>query len=537
MKKFFATLATGLTALPMMNSDVNAACTIVLVTKGASADGSVMIAHSDDGALVDPNVVFVPAKNHPKGSKRPVYPSSAALGELPEYNCFASPRLVAPERSDDYNFSGEPLTKPIGYIPQVEHTYAYIDGNYSIMNEHGLMLAECTDTSAYLRTVPCKDGGGIFYSAELGCVALERCKTAREAIELMGALIDEYGLYGTAETLFVADKEEGWILEMQPTPSGKGGLWIAEKIPDGHFAIAANQLRIHAIRENDPNQIFNPLLPQMLEELGWAAYDVQGNLDWVKSLYADEYNHPYYSMRRVWRGLSTVAPSLKLSPTIDNWDSDYYPLSVRPDKKLTVSDIISLYRDYYQGTEFDKSNSNFSGLHGSPYHYKLDGGWERGERSILSIKTAYSYVAQVNDKFPAPICWVSTSTALENPYVPFTVAKMPNAYTHALRKTYDASKMFWVANQISSITQGFYSSFGSTVAESVRQMEENSLKLVESSRNLPKNKFAAALNDNAIKIFNDRKKLYERLLLQFNSGEGVNYDKRHLPTSDAPKKY
>ena len=115
----------------------------------------------------------------------------------------------------------------------------------------------------------------------------------------MGALIDEYGLYGTAEALFVADKDEGWLFEMQLTPSGKGGLWIAEKIPDGHFSIAANQLRIRAIREGDPNQIFNPRLPQMLEELGWAAYDEQGNLDWVKSLQAEEYNHPYYSMRRV----------------------------------------------------------------------------------------------------------------------------------------------------------------------------------------------------------------------------------------------
>lgn len=537
MKKFFATLATGLTALTLMNADVNAACTIVLVTKGASADGSVMVAHSDDYDLGDSNVVFVPAKNHPKGSKRPVYPSAAALGAIPEYNAFDSPRLVAPERSDAYNFPGEPLTKPIGYIPQVEHTYAYIDGNYAIINEHGLMLAECTDTSAHLRKVPCKAGGGIFYSSELGCVALERCKTAREAIKLMGALIDEYGLYGTAETLFVADKNEGWILEMQPIPSGKGGLWIAEKIPDGHFSIAANQLRIRAIRESDPNQIFNPRLPQMLEELGWADYDAQGNLDWVQSLHADEYNHPYYSLRRVWRGFDTVAPSLKLSPTVNGWDSDYYPLSVRPDKKLTVSDVMSLYRDYYQGTEFDKSTSNFAGPFGSPYHYKLDGNWESGERSILSIKTAYSYVAQVNDKFPAPICWVSTATALENPYVPFTVAKMPAAYTHALRKTYDDSKMFWVANQIMSITQGFYSAFAPTVAESVRQMEENSLKLVESSRNLPKNKFAAVLNDNAIKIFNDRKKLYEQLLVQYNTGAGVAYDEKNSPMPDAPKKY
>lgn len=530
MKKFLATVATAL-AMFTLNADVDA-CTIVLVTKGASADGSVMVAHSEDGFGCDPNVVFVPAKNHPKGSRRPVYPSPAATGELPEYNCFDTPHLVAPERSDDYNFPDEPRTKPVGYIEQVEHTYAYLDADYAVMNEHGLMLGECTDRCAHLPEVEYKAGGGIFYSAELGAVALERCKSAREAIELMGALIDEYGLYGTAETLFVADRNEGWLFEMQPTPSGKGGLWIAERIPDGHFAVAANELRIRAIRAGDPNQIFNPRLPQMLEELGWAVRDESGNLDWVLSLHADEFNHPYYSKRRVWRALDTVAPSLKLKPTVSGWDADY-PLSVRPDKKLTVADVMSLYRDYYQGTDFDKSASNFAGLHGSPYHFVK----ENAERSILSAKTVYSYIAQVGDDLPAPICWVSTNNALDNPFVPFAVTKLPDAYTRAVRKTFDPTKMFWVSSQIMSLTQGFYNVVGPIVAEDVQRTEENSLRLVESSRSLPKNKFAAALNDNAIKIFNERKKLYERLMIHYSSGAGITYDERHQPKPDALTEY
>jgi len=405
MKRFLAKLTVGLTALSLTAVDVEA-CTIMLVTKGASADGSVIVSHSDDGFGSDPNVAFVPAKNHKRGSMRPVYPTAAACGEMPEYNCFNSPHLVAPARSDAYNFPDRPQTKPIGYIPEVEHTYAYLDADYAVMNEHGLMLGECTDRSAHLPEVPYTEGGGIFYAVELSCVALERCKTAREAIELMGALIDEYGLYGTAEALFVADKDEGWLFEMQPIPDGKGGLWIAEKIPDGHFAIAANQLRIRAIRESDPNQIFNPRLPEMLEELGWTEYDAAGNLDWVKSLRGDEWNHPYYSMRRVWRGLSTVAPSLNLSPNVDDWDSDYYPLSVRPDKKLTVADIMNLYRDYYQNTEFDRTAGARAGLFGSPYYYE----GENTERSILSARTSFTHIAQVNDKLPAPICWVSTNT-------------------------------------------------------------------------------------------------------------------------------
>lgn len=474
----------------LMSSDVSA-CTIMLVTKGASADGSVIVSHSNDGFGSDPNVAFVPAKNHKRGTLRPVYPSAAAVDELPEYNCFFIPYLVAPERSEAYNYPDKPQTKPVGYIPEVEHTYAYLDAEYPAMNEHGLMLGECTDNAAQLPEVPYTEGGGIFYSAELGRVSLERCKTAREAIELMGALIDEYGLYGTAEALFVADRDEGWLFEMQPTPSGKGGFWIAEKIPDGHFSIAANQLRIRAIREGDPNQIFNPKLPQMLEEVGWAAYDAQGNLDWLKSLRGDEYNHPYYSMRRVWRGLSTVAPSLNLSPTVEGWDSDYYPLSIRPDKKLTVSDVMSLYRDYYADTEFDKSASNFAGLYGSPYHYENE---KRTERGILSAKTAHTYIAQVNDELPAPICWVSTNTPFENPFVPFAVAKLPAAYNKALRDTYDASKMFWASSQVMALTQGYFNVMSPTVAAAVNKSEVSSLKLVGSSKGLSKNKFVAALN-------------------------------------------
>ena len=532
MKKFFAKFIVGLTALSIVNVDAEA-CTIMLVTKGASADGSVLVTHSNDGFGGDPNVVFVPAKNYAKGSLRPVYPSAAATGALPEYNCFDYPYLVAPERSDALNYPDKPRTKPIGHIPQVEHTYAYIDGEYGVMNEHGLMLGECTDRSAHLPEAPYKAGGGIFYSAELGRVALERCKTAREAIELMGKLIDECGLYGTAETLIVADRNEGWVLEMQPTPSGKGGLWIAERIPDGNFFIAANQLRIRAIRDNDPNQIFNPNLPQMLEEAGWATYDEQGNLDWVKSLRGDEWEHPYYSMRRVWRAFDIVAPSLKLSPTVDGWDSDYYPLSVRPDKKLAVADLISLYRDYYQGTEFDKSASPLAGLFGSPYHFER----EKGERSILTAKTAFSYVAQVNDKFSAPICWVSINTPFENPFVPFAVAKMPAAYEKALRDTYDPSKMFWASSQIMALNQGFWNIMSPIIAADVAEVEKNSLKLVESSLNLSAKKFAETLNQNAVKIFNSRKNLYTRLLIEYNSGAGVKYDARHLPDTGTPNKY
>ena len=163
MKKFLTKLVVGLAALSIVNVDAEA-CTIMLVTKGAS----VFVSHCDDGFGNDPNTVFVPAKNHKKGSLRPVYNSAAVSDELNDIN-------------------HKPHTKAIGHIPEVEHTYAYIDADYPAVNEHGLMLAECTDLCARLPEIPYKEGGGIFYASELGRVAMERCKTAREAIKLMGA--------------------------------------------------------------------------------------------------------------------------------------------------------------------------------------------------------------------------------------------------------------------------------------------------------------------------------------------------------------
>lgn len=161
---------------------------------------------------------------------------------------------VLTHRGPDYDDPKYPQSIPLGYIPQVEHTYAYYDGNYAIMNEHQLMFGECTDgTKIQPDPVP---GKLIFYSTELSRVAAERCTKTREAVELIGQLIETYGYYGTGETLPIADTEEGWVIEMAPSPEGKGGLWVARKVPDGEVFVAANELRIREIDPDDPDMLF-----------------------------------------------------------------------------------------------------------------------------------------------------------------------------------------------------------------------------------------------------------------------------------------
>ena len=509
------------------------ACTTTIVTKGASADGVTYVTHSNDAFSSDPSIVYVPAKDHPAGSMRAVYPCAIAWDELPEYECYENPRLVAPERAEAYNYPNKKRTKPLGEIPEAAHTYAYIDSDYAVMNEHGLMLGECTNNSAHLDYLEPKEGRGIFYASELGRVALERCRTAREAIQLMGELIDKHGLWGTGETLLVADKNEGWVLEMQPTPSGKGGFWIAQRVPDGEFFVAANQFRIRAIKPGSPDQIFNPRLPDMLKEAGWAAYDARGNLDWVRSMQAVEDYHPYFSLRRVWRALSLVAPSANLPAKVKNWDTEAYPFSVRPDHPLTLTEIMDLHRDAYEGTKFDRRRGENAGLFALPYRY----GPTKWERSITSTAIAYTWITQASDNLPCPIFWLALNAPKESTYIPFAVAPLPEAYEKADRTKYDLTKAWWVSQQVTTLTRGYYSALGATVLDAAHAQERRSMDLLAKSSGQSAEEFAQTLRDNAERALSDWRDLYGNLLAEHDGGRNLDYAETFRPKADKVIKY
>ena len=511
------------------------ACTTTIVTKGASADGSAYVTHSNDSFSSDPSIVYVPAKDHPAGSMRKVYPSAIAWDDYPEYNCVSNPRLVAPERAPGYDFPGLKPTKPLGEIPQVSHTYAYFDSDYGIMNEKGLMLGECTNNSLHLEYLEPKEGRGIFYASELGRVALERCATAREAVHLMGSLIDTYGLWGTGETLLVADRDEGWVLEMQPTPSGKGGFWIAQRVPDGEFFVAANQFRIRAIKKDNPDQIFNPRLPAMLKKAGWAAYDKQGNMDWVRSMQAAEDFHPYFALRRVWRALSLVAPSAKLPSKVKDWDTERYPFSVRPDHLLTLKEIMDLHRDAYENTAFDRRAGENAGLFASPYRY----GPNKWERSITSRNIAYTWIAQTKDSLPGPVCWLAMNAPAESVFVPLAVAPLPAAYEKADRKTYDPEKAWWISGQVTLLTRGYYSVYSPEVRSAAANEEQRAAKLVEASSSQSPEAFAQTLRENAERTLAPWKTLYGNLLVSSDADHHIDYDNTQSDRlkADKVKKY
>lgn len=432
-------------------------CTTMIITCGATADGSVMVTHSDDNELSDQRFIFVPAQDHPKGSLRGV-----VNGTVDGY-----PRLVSKARGPGYDTPGWPETPLIGKIPQAEHTYAYFDGSYGIMNEHNLMFGECTNGAKFMPNNPvtqevAKKTGKhcrLFYSAELSRIALERCKTAREAVHLMGALIDEYGYFSTGETLLVGDEKEGWVFEMCALPDEEyHSAWIAQRVPDGEVFVAANEFRIRTINPDDPDQIFSDRLLPGLKKLGWAP--PEGPVDWLVAISDGEYNHPYYSLRRVWRVFDRVNPDLGLSPWVSGggYTTDY-PFSIQPKNKLRAADIFALYRDHYEGTQFDMTKGIAAGPYGDPTRiygnydgasydistHKLYGAWER---PISAYYQGYTYVCQTRPGAPEltkGICWFAPDISYTSCFAPFPakVEQLPLSYQIGDPQKFSRDAAWW----------------------------------------------------------------------------------------------
>jgi dipeptidase len=411
-KSVIAIMVLGIACLGLAMDLPSWACTTSLTGKNASADGSVMVSHSDDG-LGDARLIYVPAMDHKPGSLRPVFYSHCALDFKPQWGASETQRIVTRDRGPGYDTAGVPLSVPLGYIPQVRHTYAYFDANYGLMNEHQLSIGECTD-KARVHPEPAP-GKRIFYSAELSRVALERCRTAREAVKLMGELIEKYGYYGTGETLLIADPQEGWVMEMAGYDmNGTGGVWVAQRVPDDGFFVAANQFRIRDIRPNASDMLYSANIFAIAQTKGWWK-PADGPLDWA-GVYGDgEFHHPYYSLRRVWRAQSLVAPSLNLPAWVEGPFTRAYPFAIKPDQKLTVENIFAIHRDNYEGTEFDLTLGLAAGPFGNPNRFEgqaegmadkegrltpLKGAFER---PLNIYRCVYAYVNQSRHWLPDAI--------------------------------------------------------------------------------------------------------------------------------------
>lgn len=474
------------------------ACTTMIVTKGASADGSMMVAHSDDDELGDQRLVQVPAR--PQKGKRAIYAEH-----------YRYPRIVTRDRGPGYDFPDHELTKPIGHVRyekiwdilgrEIPVSYSYYDGNYGIMNEHNLMFGECTNGANFepeYNNGNRKGATRLFYSSELSRIALENCTTAREAIKLMGGLIDEFGFYSTGETLLVADTEEAWVFEMCALPNRRHhSAWVAQKVPDGMVFVAANEFRIRKVDLKDrkhENFYWSSHLVQGLKDAKY--WNGKGELDWLRAVSPGEYNHPYYSLRRVWRVLDRVNPDLGLSPWVKDGYTTAYPFAIAPKFKLTERDVFSLYRDHYEGTEFDMTKGVAAGPYGDPHRFvgtydgpqndvggnkKMYGAWER---AISVFYQGYTFVCQWRPQAPEltqGLVWFGPDVSYTTCFAPFFAKAMGlcKPYWTGSPQTIGRDSAWWAFNYVNSISRlNFQRMTRNDILPRQKRLELESLKFV-----------------------------------------------------------
>ncbi|KAF4047255.1 Peptidase family C69 [Phytophthora infestans] len=438
------------------------ACTMIAVGRNATVDGSTLVAHTDDAGFgaADLRMVRVPAQSHEEGAMRHVY------NVQPGY-----PRLVSSQRGPEYEPKSdqEQLMTPLGEIPEVPHTYGYFDQDYGFMNEVQLSIGESTSgaRTAGWPTDAGPHGYNMFGIGELTKVALERCDSARCAIQLMGDLAVQYGFYSedsgdpanpdyvsAAETLGIADRYgEVWVFHVLTGPQNASAVWAAQRVHDNHLVVVANGFVIREMDLDDPERFMaSGNVFSFAKEMGWWDPE-QGKFDFTAA-YASQTPDPVralYMGRRIWRVFDLVAPSLQLDSRLGHYPKyPTYPFSVEPDRNLDVADVTHLLRDYYQGTSYDLTKGLAAGPFGNPMRWGGDekgvvGGWER---PISMYRTVFSFVLQARAHLPdevGGVAWYGQSSPHASVYVPFSCAQqeVPSAYVLGKESEFTHKSAWW----------------------------------------------------------------------------------------------
>jgi len=427
------------------------ACTSVVVGKDASVDGSVMTTHTCDG-WYDARLVIVPGQTFEAGTMAPIHKNIC-----------------------DITRPGKELVK-VGEIPQIEKTYTYYHVGYPFMNENQVMIGETTISGRR----DYRNGDAWMVIEQLQVLGLQRAKTARECVQIMGALAEKYGYGDGGECLTVTDPNEAWFFEiLGPGPlwtpdSGKpGAVWVAQRIPDDEVGVSANRSRIGEIDLDDTDHfIASSNVFSLGEEMGF--YDPNSGEPFVFwEVYGPKTD--FYNRRREWRVLSLAAPSLNLP-----MDQQRYPFTVKPDKKLSVQDLIAIKRDHYEGTELDLTKGLAAGPFGNPNRYPTpkdvkpeERNTLRWERAISMFRCSYSFVSQARSWLPDPIggvLWFGEDSPQSTCYIPFycQITEVPESFSSGSRVVFDKDYAWWAFNFVSNWADLKYS----YMIEDIKEVQE-----------------------------------------------------------------
>jgi len=374
-------------------------CTTIIVGKNATADGSVLLGHNEDWGQY-----LMPLRWNPREKHQP----------------------------------GETLRLRDGQtIPQVAETYAFIWPAAECNGINELQVAVGDNTGSCRKE---------FFQNERGLdleefvrLALQRSRTAREAVVTMGGLIEKFGYRShnglDGDIVAIADSNEGWWMEVVI-----GGLWVAQRVPDDAFVVLANRFRIGEVDLKDSSRFLAaPGLIDYAKQKGW--YDpAQGPFNFERA-YGAEDGRKVYNTRREWRGNERLSGR--------KFKEGENPLTVIAGKKLTPRDIMALLRDHYEGTEYDLTKGYETG---SPHH--------TSERTICRMSTDATFVTHLRGWLPPEIggvLWLSVGTPCSSVYVPYYlgVLDFPKPYSY-LADEYDCDNAFWVFNSLENLVDWNY---------------------------------------------------------------------------------
>ncbi len=479
------------------------ACTNFIVTKGASVDGSVMVTYSADSYNIYGELYHYKPGVYPEGTMIEVYEWDTG--------------------------------KFLGKIPQARQTYNVI-GN---MNEHQLAIGETTFTGRkeLINSQGIIDYGSLIY------ITLQRAKTAREAIKVMVDLVEEHGYYSSGESFSIADKNEAWIMDFIGKGEGvKGAVWVARRIPDGYVSGHANQARITTFPLDDPeNCIYAKDVISFAREKGYFNGKDE-DFNFASAYNPLDFGGIRYCDARVWSMFRRVNKDIdKYISYIKGESTERMPLWIKPDKKLSVHDVMQIMRDHYEGTELDMTKGVAAGAYGMPYRcspltWEVDGQEYFNERPVSTYQTGFSFVSQSRSHLPDEIggvLWFGFDDTYMTVYAPMysCITDIPENYKIGLASLGEFSwdSGFWVFNAVSNF---IYPRYSLAIEDLQRKqndiegefltrqetIEKTALSLVKESRG----KAIQYLTEYSIKAgtdtYNTWKKYFEYLNMKYMDG-------------------
>ncbi|MCI2108946.1 MAG: C69 family dipeptidase [Bacteroidales bacterium] len=468
------------------------ACTNIIVTRGASKDNSAMVSYAADSHWLYGELYFHPAMDWKAGT----------MLNIVEWD----------------------TSKPLGQIPQVPHTYKTV-GN---MNEHQLIIGETTwgGRLELMDSTAIMDYGSLIY------VALQRARTAREAIQVIVDLANEYGYASEGESFSIADKNEAWVMdligkgvEMKDGKNvNKGLVWVARRIPDGYICAHANQARIQTFPLNDPeNCLYAPDVIEFARSKGYFSGKDE-DFDFSAAYNPIDFGGVRACDARAWSAFRILCDgkfTYEKDGKMITEDADDYldyvmgknlkhrmPLFVKPARKLGVKDVADAMRDHFEGTPLDMTQDIGAGGNALPYRWRpmgfKVGDWDYiNERAIATQQTGFWFVGQARHDLPdivGGVIWFGTDDAATSYLSPIytNTDKVPECFREgngSLLK-YSPTASFWMNNRVTNTCYRAYNMIAPTVRAEVDKFENEQM--------------GGKLSENDQKVLNEYNKLVSK---------------------------